>query len=135
MTLFKIILAPHFQALSVFSSSSEHLLLLHSFLLSTFSPIPHPMKAGIFVHFVDEMVHSQQWCAGACLDHIMGPNCAQVLEICPGKRLCLNIWRDWQPSPGFLTGEFHGKRSLVGYSQWGHKELDTTEQLTFFLSK
>ena len=30
----------------------------------------------------------------------------------------------------------HGWRSLVGYSPWGHKELDTTEQLHFlsFLS-
>ena len=27
-------------------------------------------------------------------------------------------------------GEAHGQRSLVGYSLWGHKELDTTEQLT-----
>ena len=24
----------------------------------------------------------------------------------------------------------HGKRSLVGYSPWGHKESDTTEQLS-----
>ena len=24
----------------------------------------------------------------------------------------------------------HGQRSLVGYSQWGHKESDMTEQLT-----
>ena len=24
----------------------------------------------------------------------------------------------------------HGQRSLVGYSPWGHKESDTTEQLT-----
>ena len=23
----------------------------------------------------------------------------------------------------------HGQRSLVGYSPWGHKESDTTEQL------
>ena len=30
----------------------------------------------------------------------------------------------------FLPGEFHGQRSLVGYSPWGHKELDTTERLT-----
>ena len=27
----------------------------------------------------------------------------------------------------FLPGEFHGQRSLVGYSPWGRKELDTTE--------
>ena len=29
------------------------------------------------------------------------------------------------------TGEFHGQRSLAGYSPWGHKELDMTEQLSF----
>ena len=27
----------------------------------------------------------------------------------------------------FLTGKFHGQRSLVGYSPWGWKELDPTE--------
>ena len=27
----------------------------------------------------------------------------------------------------FLPGEFHGPRSLVGYSPWGHRELDITE--------
>ena len=34
-----------------------------------------------------------------------------------------------QPSPVFLPGEFYGQRSLVGYSPWGHKELNTTEWL------
>ena len=38
--------------------------------------------------------------------------------------------REWQPTPVFLTIEFHGQRSLVGYSPWSRKELDTTEQLT-----
>ena len=33
------------------------------------------------------------------------------------------------PTPVFLPGEFHGQGSLVGYSPWSHKELDTTEQL------
>ena len=33
----------------------------------------------------------------------------------------------WQPTPVFLPGEFHGQRSLMGYSPQGHKELDTTE--------
>ena len=27
----------------------------------------------------------------------------------------------------FLPGEFHGQRSLVGYSSWDCKELDMTE--------
>ena len=38
--------------------------------------------------------------------------------------------RPWEPIPGFLPGEFHGQRSLAGYSPWGHKESDTTEQHT-----
>ena len=33
----------------------------------------------------------------------------------------------------YLSGEFHGQRSLVGYSPWGHKESDRTEKLTFSL--
>ena len=39
-----------------------------------------------------------------------------------------SVWRrEWQPTPVFLPGEFHGQRS-----PWGHKELDTTEWLTLF---
>ena len=30
----------------------------------------------------------------------------------------------------FMTGKSHGQKSLVDYSAWGHKESDTTEQLT-----
>ena len=37
---------------------------------------------------------------------------------------------EWQPTPVFLPEEFHGLRSLAGYSPWGHKESDTTEQLS-----
>ena len=36
----------------------------------------------------------------------------------------------WQPIPVFLPGEFHGQKRLAGYSPWGRKESDTTEQLT-----
>ena len=35
----------------------------------------------------------------------------------------------WQPTPVLLPGESHIQRSLVGYSPWGCKESDTTEQL------
>ena len=35
--------------------------------------------------------------------------------------------RAWQLTPVFLPGESHGQRNLVGYSPWGHKELDMTE--------
>ena len=36
-----------------------------------------------------------------------------------------------QPTPLFLPGESHGQRSLVGYSPWGRKGSDMTEQLYF----
>ena len=35
--------------------------------------------------------------------------------------------REWILTPVFLPGEFHGQRSLVSYSSWGHKESHTTE--------
>ena len=41
--------------------------------------------------------------------------------------------REKLPTPVFLLGEFHGQRSLVSYSPWGCKELDTTELLTLSL--
>ena len=38
-----------------------------------------------------------------------------------------DLWRrKWQPIPVFLPGEFHGQRSLVGYSPWSRKESDKT---------
>ena len=36
---------------------------------------------------------------------------------------------EWQPTPVFLPGESHGRRSPVGYSPQGRKESDTTERL------
>ena len=42
---------------------------------------------------------------------------------------CRSPWRRaWQLIPVFLIGESHGQRSLVGYSPWGRKELDMTEE-------
>ena len=35
--------------------------------------------------------------------------------------------------PVFWPGEFHGWRTLVGYSPWGHKELDTTEHARMWI--
>ena len=31
-----------------------------------------------------------------------------------------------KPTPVFLPGKSHGQRSLVGYSPWGHKGVNTT---------
>ena len=38
--------------------------------------------------------------------------------------------RKWQATPVFSPGKFHGQRCLAGYSPWGHKKLDATEQLS-----
>ena len=44
------------------------------------------------------------------------------------RRIC---WRrKWQTTPVSLPGKSHGQRSLKGYSLWGLRELDMTEQLS-----
>ena len=54
------------------------------------------------------------------------------------KRLGFDPWvgmipsrRKWQPTPVFVPEGSHGQRSLAGYSPWGHRESDTTEQLNY----
>ena len=47
---------------------------------------------------------------------------------CVGK---ISWRRKWQPTPVLLSGKCHAQRSLVGYSPWGRRESDTTEQLHF----
>ena len=42
--------------------------------------------------------------------------------------------RDRLPTPVFLPGKSHGRRSLVGCSPWGREESDTTERLHFHFS-
>ena len=41
--------------------------------------------------------------------------------------------REWQLTLVFLPGEFHGQRSLAGYSPWSCKESVMTEQLRIIL--
>ena len=35
--------------------------------------------------------------------------------------------RKWQPTPVLLSGQSHGRRTLVGDSPWGRAESDTTD--------
>ena len=56
---------------------------------------------------------------------------------CQWKRCGFDPWvgkipwrRKRQPIPVFLLGKFHGQSSLVGYSPWSCKELDTTKWLS-----
>ena len=73
--------------------------------------------------------------------HCMFPNPFRVTVLCICSALVklpvsvvstpVYPWRrEWLPTPVFLPGEFHRQRSLEGYSPWGHKVSDITEQLT-----
>ena len=52
-----------------------------------------------------------------------------------GERSRFDPWvrkvleEEFQTNAVFLPGKSHGQRSLVGYSPWGYKESDMTEQL------
>ena len=53
---------------------------------------------------------------------------AQTIKNSPSIKETLGSWRgEWQPTPVFLPREFHGQRSLAGYSPWGRKESDMNE--------
>ena len=56
------------------------------------------------------------------------------------NRLEFNPWvrkipwrRPQQLTPISLRGEFHGQRSLAGYSPWGCREMEMTEELPHFI--
>ena len=76
-----------------------------------------------------------------CAKHPKCPNILNVQEfLCQFKKNNLSLYthpirrRQWNPTPVLLPGKSHGRRSLVGYSPWGCKELDTTERLNFHFS-
>ena len=74
--------------------------------------------------------------------HVSSPLVAQTVKhLLQCRRPGFDPWegkiscrRKWQPTPVFLPGKSHGRRSLVGYSLWGQKESDMTEQLHFSVS-
>ena len=63
-------------------------------------------------------------------NHLASFGCCDGKEsACNAEELGLIPWRmEWQPSPVFWPGESHGQRILAGYSPWGRKESDTTEE-------
>ena len=55
------------------------------------------------------------------------------LGLIPGSGRYLGQGNGCLPTAVFLPGEFHGQRSLMGYSPWSRKESDMIEGLTFSL--
>ena len=61
-----------------------------------------------------------RWCSGkesAWIQEMWAPSLGQEVPLKKEMTTCSKL----------LPGEFHGQRRLVGYSPWGRKELDTTE--------
>ena len=81
------------------------------------------VEQDVFTRFI-EVVELPRWCSDKkstcqcrrCKRHRFDPWVGKI----PGSR-------KWQPPPLGLLGKFHGQRSLVGYSPWGHKESYMTE--------
>ena len=91
-------------------------------------PLPSPWEA------LSELIYKMH-----CQDFPGGTVVKTRPSLCRG--LGFNPWvgkiswrRKWQPTLVFLHGKSHGWRSLVGYSPWGCKESDTTEQFHFHFS-
>ena len=73
--------------------------------------------------------------AGASLVALMVKNLPTMWETWLDSWVKKIPWRKkWLPPPIFLPGEFHGQRSLAGYSPWGCKESDRSEWLTLSFS-
>ena len=63
---------------------------------------------------------------------------AQMVKCLQCRRPGFDPWvgkipwrRKWQPTPVLWPGKSHGRRSLVGYCPWGHKDSDRIERLHF----
>ena len=118
------------------------------FLLSSVLPFPECHVLGIFslINMPLRWLHVFLWLDSCtffflftCPLYVYGfpggtVNKESACQCKRGKTCGFSLWvgmipwkRKWQPVPVSLPGKFQGQRSLVGYSPWGHKELDTTE--------
>ena len=96
---------------------------------------PHPASALMQQTWFCLVVASLFHLMGSRWQWFVNPLWQPLLYVSRG---ILMIWQNhkewfkpslfkWQPPPGFLPGESHGQRNVVGCSPWGHTEWDTTE--------
>ena len=92
----------------------------------TFSPETDPFLSSFLSHIFwnTQFVWGLPWWVGG------------KESTCQCRRREFDPWvrkipwrRKWQPSPIFLPEKSCRQRSLAGYSPWGLRESDTTEQL------
>ena len=98
---------------------------------STLSSLSH-FSTGAVIH----LVFGQAKCLGVSIvSNFPGVHSKELACQSRGRRrrkfdpwLWKIPWRRaWPPTPVFLPGESHGRRSLAGCSPQGHKESDKTE--------
>ena len=88
----------------------------------------------IILHVIIQVLPPQLLDPRHCLSFLVAQMVKNLLQC---RRYGFKPWirkipwkREWQSTPVFLPGKFHGQRILVAYSPWGCKESDKTEQLT-----
>ena len=75
-----------------------------------------------------------EWGKRKCFLERFGCSVRLWLKICLDQKIiCRHIYqrRQWHPTPAFLPGKSHGRRSLVGYSPWGHSSRTRLSDFTF----
>ena len=90
--------------------------------VKSFTIVSHslpPIQFPYLLHFLLSPIRIQMQCKRPSFDPWVG--------MIPWRR-------EWQSTEVFWSGKSHGQRTPAGYSPWGCKELDTTEQLTLSLS-
>ena len=90
----------------------------------------HEISLSWELSVVVKNTHSVKWSLLWYNSAIVLARDSCVCLSCRCKRCEIPWSRKWQPTSVFLPGKFHGQRSLVGYSPWGHKELNMTEWLS-----
>ena len=97
---------------------------------------PHGLQYTRLLSFIISQSYSiscllSQWCNPTISSCVIPFSCLQSFPASnsfPMSHLCIE--KEMSTHSSILDGEFHGQRSLTGYSPRSQKESDTTEQLT-----
>ena len=90
-------------------------------------PIPRKIRCMTAIHLIRKGI-------SYVLSHGLPRWCSGKESACQCKRCRFDPWirkipwsRKWQLALVFLSGKFHGQKSLASYSPWGRKKSDMTE--------
>ena len=123
-----LLLPPIPPSIRVFSNESTLHMRWPKYWSFSFSTIPskeHPGLTSFRMDWLDLL--AVQGTLKSFLQHHSSKASILTISLRFKKNQCKRPgFSPWVPTPVFLPGNFHGKRSWVGYSPWGHTESDTT---------